>query len=131
MYRLMVQCWEVDPQLRPNMDDISSRLAAATAGVSRDVERDLEKAFDSRWNAAKPNNSGEDQPSGSESPSASLNNLHGSLDDISTATASRRESTLNDASAHTDRETDSTFSAKGSDGPSVEIIISVISYELS
>ena len=122
MYRLMVQCWEVDPQLRPNMDDISSRLAAATAGVSRDVERDLEKAFDSRWNAAKPNNSGENQASGSESPSASLNNLHGSLDDISTATTSRRESTtLNDASAHTDRETDSTFSAKGS----------VIPYKLS
>lgn len=105
LYQLMLQCWEVDATLRPSMPQISSRLAAILASVSRDVECDVEKAiFDSRWDAAKPAPALQSQIS----PSASLNNLHGSLDDLSAAHR-RGDSSLETGA---EKEDTSTFSAK-------------------
>ena len=106
LYQLMLHCWEVDAPLRPRMEVVASRLAAICAGVSRDVELDLEKAFDSRWNAAKPSKSSLSDPE-EESPSASLNNLHGSLDNL-------EEQNKEILSPGTDKESESGFSAKGS-----------------
>ena len=87
------------------MEVVASRLAAACAGVSRDVELDLERAFDSRWNAAKPSKSSLSEQD-EESPSASLNNLHGSLDNL-------EEQSKEVLSPGTDKESESGFSAKG------------------
>lgn len=99
LYQLMLHCWEIDAPLRPKMEIFASRLAAVCANVSRDVELDLERAFDSRWNAAaKPS------ISEAESPSASLNNLHGSLDNLENKEI---------LSPGTDRGSESGFSAKG------------------
>ena len=103
LYQLMLDCWEIDPHLRPGMEDVVSRLASACAGVSRDTELDLEKAFDSRWNAARPKSTNED----SESLSASLNNLHGSLDNLEEL-CSRKE-----VFSPNDTKSESGFSAKG------------------
>lgn len=103
LYQLMLHCWEVDALLRPRMEVVVSRLAAACAGVNRDIELDLERAFDSRWNAAKPSKS---SLSGEESPSASLNNLHGSLDNL-------EDQSKEVLSPGTDKESESGFSAKG------------------
>lgn len=100
----MLQCWEIDPPLRPRIEAITSRLAAAHAGASRDIDLDLEKEFDSRWNAAKPSRS--TTSLGGESPSASLNNLHGSLDNL-------EEPFKEVLSPSTDKESVSGFSAKG------------------
>jgi hypothetical protein len=77
LYQLMLHCWEVDAPLRPKADMIVSRLSIACAGASRDVDLDMEKTFESRWNAAKPSRG---------SPSASMNNLHGSLDNLANFT---------------------------------------------
>lgn len=105
LYQLMLHCWEVDAPLRPKMEVVASRLAAVCANVSRDVELDLERAFDSRWNAAKPSKSSLSEPD-EESPSASLNNLHGSLDNL-------EEQNKEILSPATDRGSESGFSAKG------------------
>lgn len=105
LYQLMLHCWEVDSPLRPRMEVVASRLAAICAGVSRDIELDLERVFDSRWNAAKPSKSSVSEPD-DESPSASLNNLHGSLDNL-------EEHNKEILSPGTDKESESGFSAKG------------------
>lgn len=105
LYQLMLHCWEVDAPLRPRMEVVASHLAAACAGVNRDVELDLERAFDSRWNAAKPSKSSLSELD-DESPSASLNNLHGSLDNL----AGHNKEIL---SPGTDKESESGYSAKG------------------
>lgn len=104
LYQLMLHCWEVDAPLRPRMEVVASHLAAACAGVNRDVELDLERAFDSRWNAAKPSKSSLSELD-DESPSASLNNLHGSLDNL----AGHNKEIL---SPGTDKESESGYSAK-------------------
>lgn len=105
LYQLMLHCWEVDAPLRPRIEVVASHLAAACAGVNRDVELDLERAFDSRWNAAKPTKSSLSELD-EESPSASLNNLHGSLDNL-------EEHGKEILSPGTDKESESGYSAKG------------------
>ena len=110
LYQLMLDCWEIEPQLRPSMKEVVSRLASACAGVSRDMELDLEKAFDSRWDAAarKPGLANNEEES-TESLSASLNNLHGSLDNLELELTGRK-----DVISANDNKSESGFSAKGS-----------------
>ena len=111
-YQLMVQCWDLAVPSRPKMDVISCRLAAACAYSSRDVESDLEKAFDSRWDAAaaarQSNPADGDEEQERQSPSASLNNLHGSLDNLDERTSIGKDGPLSPA---TD-QSESNFSAK-------------------
>jgi hypothetical protein len=109
LYQLMLHCWEVDAPLRPRIEVVASHLAASCAGVNRDVELDLERAFDSRWNAAKPSKSSLSELD-EESPSASLNNLHGSLDNL-------EEHGKEILSPGTDKESESGYSAKGISPP--------------
>lgn len=110
LYQLMLDCWEIEPQLRPSMKEVVSRLASACAGVSRDMELDLEKAFDSRWDAAGRKSMLANNGEGStESLSASLNNLHGSLDNLELELTGRKE-----VVSANDNKSESGFSAKGS-----------------
>ena len=118
LYQLMLQCWEVVAPARPKAEVLAARLAAACSNSSRDVESDLEKAFDSRWNAAKPGPDRSSSPSGDgdrkESPSASLNNLHGSLDNLDDRSGKDVLSPSTDKS-------ESGFSAKGNTGSTYSI----------
>ena len=110
LYQLMLDCWEIELQLRPSMKEVVSRLASACAGVSRDMELDLEKAFDSRWDAAGRKSMLANNGEGStESLSASLNNLHGSLDNLELELTGRKE-----VVSANDNKSESGFSAKGS-----------------
>lgn len=128
VYQLMLQCWEVTAPVRPKADAIAARLAAACASASRDVESDLEKAFDSRWNAAAAasnpskgaGRSSSVSPDGEkrgQSPSPSLNNLHGSLDNLDD-----RGSGKDVLSPDTDKS-ESGFSAKGNPGHAYVITV--------
>ena len=105
----MLDCWEIDPQLRPSMKAVVARLASACAGVSRDVDHELEKAFDSRWDAAgRKSVLATHEEESTESLSASLNNLHGSLDNLELELSGRK-----DVVSANDTKSESGFSAKG------------------
>lgn len=109
VYQLMLQCWELVAPSRPKTDVILSRLAADCTASSRDVESDLEKAFDARWDAAGRLSSPSAGENGErQSPSASMNNLHGSLDNLEERTSAEKDVVL---SPGTD-QSESNYSAK-------------------